>query len=180
MLVRIALFDDGDRNAVCAEDDLGATGISEAAERFFDFFDEGFEIEMIAVERFHGMNREVFAIETAPFVQAAAGSGAGEVRIKRQENNFIATGRLELRDGFHGKGMPVAHGDKAAGINAGSVEPGLKRARLLLGKAPDGRTAADHRVVMLHFAGAGSGDELGEGFAPNTREREINDIRVAK
>ena len=46
--------------------------------------------------------------------------------------------------------------------------------------APDGRAAADGRVVVLHLARAGGRDELGQGLASDAGKREVNNVGVAE
>ena len=53
-------------------------------------------------------------------------------------------------------------------------------AGLLLGEAPDGRSAADGRIVVLHFLGAGRRNQPGQGLASEPSEGKINNIGIAK
>ena len=45
---------------------------------------------------------------------------------------------------------------------------------------PDGRASADGGVVMLHFARARGRNQFGQGFTPDAREREVDDVGVAE
>ena len=83
-----------------------------------------------------------------PFVQAAAGGGFRVLRVEGQQHEFVGLVLLQLRDGFAGEGMPVAHGDDDAGVEIGS-QFAFERRGLSEGVFEDGRTAADFRVVML-------------------------------
>ena len=110
--------------------------------------------------------------QALPFVQAAAGRGGGILRIQGQQNHFVAVRRPELRNGFAGKRMPVAHGHKAARIQSLLRQLGLERQRLPFGEAPDGRASANRRIVVLHFAGARGRNQFCQRFASDAGERE--------
>ncbi len=77
---------------------------------------------------------------TAPLVQAAAGRGAGILRIKGKQHHFIALRRAHLGDGLCGKRMPVAHGHETMRVQTAFRQFQLQSPRLLLGKSPDGRS----------------------------------------
>src|SRR5580700_2645950 len=81
--------------------------------------------------------------QALPLVQAAARGSRRVLRIQRQQHDFIALRRLELRDGFAGKRMPVAHGYETASVQTLIRELGFERPRLALGEAPDGRASAN-------------------------------------
>src|ERR1700733_779007 len=81
--------------------------------------------------------------EPLPLVQAAARSGRGILRIQRQQNHLVALRCLQLSNGFIGEGMPVAHGDKAAGIESPTDQLCFQSLCLPLGEAPDGGASAD-------------------------------------
>ena len=57
---------------------------------------------------------------------------------------------------------------------------GFQSPGLPLGVPPDRRTSANGRVVMLHLAGARGRNQLSQWFAPDAREREVDDIGVAE
>jgi hypothetical protein len=102
------------------------------------------------------------------------------LRIQGQENDFVATSAQNLVNGFAGKGMPVAHRDKAVGVESLIPQFYFQRTGLPFRMPPDGRASADGGVVMLHFARACGRNEFGQRFAPDAGEREVNDIGIAE
>lgn len=85
-----------------------------------------------------------------------------------------------MLEGFAGEGMPIAHGDEAVGVDSLILQLGFESARLALGMAANGRASANGRIMMLYFAGARGGNELGERFAANAGEREVDNIGIAE
>ncbi len=57
-LIRIALLDHGDRNAVRAEHDLGSLGIGESDQRFVDLLHQRVQIKSVTIEGFNVMDSE--------------------------------------------------------------------------------------------------------------------------
>ena len=152
-LVRIPFFNDRHRNAVRAEDDLGALRIRKTREGFIYLFGQRIEIVRMPVKSLHAMHRQIIVKTSLPFIQAGAGSGGGILRIKRKKHDLIALSSAQLRDRFARKGMPLAHRDEAVRINALAAQLAFQRSRLALGVGANGRPTADSGVVMLHFAG---------------------------
>src|SRR5580692_4110597 len=122
----------------------------------------------------------IVAEQPAPLVQTATRCGRGVLRIKGQQDYFLALRSLKVRDSFAGKGMPVAHSQEAARIQTAIHELGFEGARLALGKAADGRASADSGVVVLHFTGASSRNEFSQRFAADAGKGEVNNIGVAE
>ena len=90
------------------------------------------------VESPDAVNRNIIIEKAPPFVEAAARGCARILRIKRQQDDLITTGSAQLLHSFAGKGMPVAHGDKATRVHAAVRELQLQAAGLLLGETADG------------------------------------------
>src|SRR5208283_400369 len=88
-----------------------------------------------------------------PFIQAAARRGGRVLRIKRQQDHLITFCSPQVCNGFAGKRVPVAHGDKTTSIEPLADQLGLERPCLLLGEAANRRPSADGGVVVLNFAG---------------------------
>ena len=99
-LIRIALFDYGDGNAVRAENDFGRSRVGESRQGLVDFLDQRLQVEFVTIEGLNAMDRDIFPKPPLPLVQAAAGRGAGILRIKRKEHHLVASGRAKLFDGF--------------------------------------------------------------------------------
>ena len=76
--------------------------------------------------------------------------------------------------------MPVAHGHEATGIQAGLRQRCFQRSCLLLGEFPNWRAAPNDGVMMLHFLGARTGDELGQWLASDPSEGKVNNIWIAE
>ena len=76
--------------------------------------------------------------------------------------------------------MPVAHRHEALGVDSHLEQASLQGASLLLGKAPNGRSATDHRIMMLYFARPGTRNQFGKRFTAEAGEREIDDIGIAE
>ena len=119
------------------------------------------------------MDRKFFAKQPIPLVQAAAGGGARILRIERQQHDFIAIRGAQLLDRLGGERMPVAHGHKAAGVNAQIVRAAVcKRAACCSVKRRMGEAAADGGIVMLHFAGACGGNQFGRAVSVRCGQKE--------
>src|SRR5581483_2230998 len=56
----------------------------------------------------------------------------------------------------------------------------LQRPRLLFGESAEGRSAANHLVVVADLLRAGSGDEPGQSAPPQARKRKINNVGITK
>jgi len=100
--------------------------------------------------------RNVILKQSPPLVEAAARSRRGILRIQGQQNHLVALRSLQLRNRLTGERMPVAHGHKTARIQALIRQFRLQSSGLLLGEAANGRAATDSRIMVLHFACAGS------------------------
>ena len=179
--IGIALFDEAHGQAVGAEEEMDARGIGKLAEAFADVGDEGFDVERMIVEIFDGAFGESvdrFAVDAAPFFEAAERGGVGIVGIEREEDEFIETaGRFEGGDGVFGERLPVAHGGDGDGIDVGLE--GLDEAdALAFGENADGRAAANHGVASGDGRRAFFGDVAGERAANEIERAEGDDVRV--
>src|SRR5208282_4720445 len=123
---------------------------------------------------------DVIVKEPLPLIQAAARGGRGILRIQRQQNHLVELRGPELCNGFAGEGMPVAHCDKATGVESLTDQLRFQSLRLPLGETPDGRSSADSRVVMLHFTGARGRNQFGQWFATQAGKREIDDVGITE
>src|SRR5581483_9073463 len=83
-----------------------------------------------------------------PLIQAAAGSGARVLGIKRKKHHGVAIRGIQGGDGLFRKRMLVAHGNEAARVHAVPLQACLQRPRLLFGESAEGRSAANHLVVV--------------------------------
>src|SRR6202047_2624141 len=76
--------------------------------------------------------------------------------------------------------MPVAHSDKTPRLQSQLCQLRFERPCLSFGEPPNGRGAADGRVMMLNFARPGSGNQLCKGFAPDAGKGKINNVRITE
>ena len=107
----------------------GRSGHGEARQRSIHFFHHSVQIHRIAIESLHAMDGHVIREQPPPLVQARSRGGRGILRIQRQQHDFVALRRLQLLDRLASKRMPVAHGHKAARIDAQRLRIPLSRAR---------------------------------------------------
>src|SRR5215475_1955347 len=126
------------------------------------------------------MHRYVFPEMPIPLVQTATDRRARIVGVKREQHDLVTTRSLQSFHRFGSKGMPVAHRDKTTGADAITVERGFQSPRLTFRETPDRGTAADHRIVMFDFFGAGGRDQLRKRTPPDAGEREVDDVGIAK
>src|SRR5437899_3172857 len=75
LLIRIALLNDGERDAVCAENYFRARGVDESRQRFIHLFRHSVEICGMPIKSLHAMNSDIVMEEPAPLIQARAGRG---------------------------------------------------------------------------------------------------------
>lgn len=83
----IALFDEAHREAVGTEEKMDARGIGKLAQAFADVGDECFDVQRMIVEGFDaalGKRVDGFAVDAAPFLEAAECGGVGIVGIERE------------------------------------------------------------------------------------------------
>src|SRR5271165_361042 len=179
-LVRVAFLNYGHGDAVGAEDNFRPVGRREPPQGFVDLFDHRVEIRRITIERLDAVNRHFILEQPPPFVQTRSRGGRRILRVQGQEHHFLALGCPQLLDRLARKGMPVAHRNKAVRIDSLASQLGLQRTRLLFGVPPDRRASANSGVVMLHLARARSRNQLGQRFAPDAGEREVDNIGVAE
>src|SRR5581483_8784057 len=92
----------------------------------------------------------------------------------------MASGAPQFRNRLARERMPVAHRDYAARVHARLAQLGFQRRRLLLGVPANGRSAADHFVMMRNFLRSRGRDQAREGPPPEAREGEINDVGIAE
>ena len=187
--IGIAAIDEGNRQAMRAENEMNAGGIGEVAEARRDAFGERLNIERMIVEFFDRVHfRGVrggsgWAIETRPFLHAADGGGERILRIEREEDQIVQGRGADGGDGFAREGMPIAHGYEtfrvAASIASGG-ERALEGSSLALGEQANWGTAADRGVMIGHDARAPVRDPPGERAARQPRAGEINNVGIAK
>ena len=149
-----------------AENYLGPLGFGKAGERIVHLFDDSVQIQRITIESLDAMNWNIFGEQSPPLIQARARCGGRILRIQRQEHHLVALRRSQLLDRLVGEGMPVAHGHETVRIDALIAQFRFQSASLLLGMAANWRASSDGGVVMLHFARAGGGNQLGKGLRP--------------
>ena len=179
-LIRIALLNHRHGNAVRAENDLRQAGHGETAQSFLHFLHDRVQIYRITIETLDAMHPGAASKQPMPLVQTRSRGGGGILRVERQEDNLVALRLDQPGYGLAGEWMPVAHSHETTRIQAEGIQFTLKRTRLLLGIAADGRASADGGVMMLYFAGAGGGNQFGQRFAPNAGEGKVNDFGVAE
>ena len=102
------------------------------------------------------------------------------MRIQRKQNQFIASGGLQLCDCLSRKRMPITHRHKAVRIDSLAPQFMFQGARLAFSIRTDGRSASNAGIVMLHLAGTRSGNQLSEGSTTDSGEREVDNIGVAE
>src|ERR1700678_1862171 len=76
--------------------------------------------------------------------------------------------------------MPVTHRHKAMRIDSLADQLRLQRLRLPLREAAYGRSSSNGRVVVLHLAGAGGGNQFGQSLSPEAGKREVNNVGIAE
>ena len=113
------MFDDGDRHTVRAKDQFGPVGIRKADQGFVDSLYGSFKVKIAGIERCNAVYGHVVVEYPPPLVEAAPGGSARILWIQREEDNFVASRCAKMLDGLLRERVPVAHGDKAAGVNAG-------------------------------------------------------------
>src|SRR5580700_8359961 len=110
-LIRIALLDYRDWNAMRAENDLRPFRVGESCQCFVYLFDQRPQVKFVTIEGLDAVDCDVVLKQSPPLVQAAARRRAGIVRIKRKQYNLVASCVPKLFDGLRGKRMPITHGD---------------------------------------------------------------------
>ena len=170
------------RHAVRAEHHVHFRRIVERRQRLVDRFHQRVDVAGIFVKLGHRVHPRIPSVRLEapfPFVQAAAGGGAGILRIERQQHDLLRRVRLQLANGFRGERMPIAHGHHHARIEI-APQLGLQRPRLPLGKLQDRRAAPDLRIMMPHVPRARRGNQARQRLPRNARERKIDDVRIAR
>ena len=181
--IGVPFFDEAHGDGVSAKDEMNPRGIRKLAEALADIVDEGLNVERVVVETFDGafgQRVDRFAIDAAPFLEAAERRGVGVMRIERKEDEFIKTlGALKDGNGILGERLPVAHGGHSDGLD---VRPnGFNEAHTLaLGENADRRTAADHAVALRDGHTALFGDVTGQRTADEIERAKRDDVRVGK
>src|SRR5262249_12825204 len=150
------------------------------SESFIDLLDASIKISLVTIEALDEVNWHIFAEVPIPFVQTTANGCARIMRVKREQHHLIAARLLEAFHRLSCKWIPVAHCHKTTSVDTITVERGLQGTRLALRETPDRRAAADHRIVMFNFFGAGGGNQLGERTTSDAGEREVDNVGIAK
>ena len=75
--------------------------------------------------------------------------------------------------------MPIAHGHITGGLNPPGAQLALEFPGLLLGDAPERRTAANGAVGLLGFAGPQAADQPGQGLLQGG-VGQPDDLRIGK
>ena len=119
-----------------------------------------------------------FAVDAAPFLEAAERGGVGIVGIEREQDEFVEmAGGFEGGDGVFGERLPVAHGGDGYGIDVG-LEGADKAGALAFGEDGDGRAAADHGVASGDGRRALFCDVAREGAADEIERAQGNDVGI--
>ncbi len=166
--IGIALFHETHRQAVGAEDQMDARTVWKLTQDFADVVYECLDIERVIIEMFDGAFGEGevwFAVDAAPFFQAAECGGVGVVGVEREEDKFIEIfGGANFGDSIGGQWMPVAHGSDSYGIDVG--RDGFDQfCALAFGEDGDGGAAANLGVATGDGDGAFARDVTGQGVA---------------
>jgi hypothetical protein len=102
------------------------------------------------------------------------------LRIQRQQYHFVASGGPQLLDRLRREWMPISHRYEAVRVHTHIAQSELQRPRLLIGKASNGRTSADNRIMMAHLAGARSRDQFGQRTATEASKGKVNNVGIAE
>src|SRR5262249_27989619 len=95
-----------------------------------------------------------------PLIQAASCRRRGVMWIEGEQYQFLAFRCLDLPDCLCRKRMPITHRYKASSVQPEALQLRLQSLGLTLRKSSNWGATTYHRVVMLNFLSAGSGNEL--------------------
>src|SRR5437879_12667341 len=94
-----------------AKNQLRFVRLVKPREGLINLFHHRFQINSVRVEVLDAIDSHVILKQSPPLIHTAAGRRAGVLRIKRQENHFVALGTEQMIDRLECKRMLVEYRD---------------------------------------------------------------------
>src|SRR5262245_25159061 len=152
--IRVAVFDITLRDAVSAEEQVNTTRVRVG--EFFglsgDLSGERLDVSLVRVPlpdvmSAHALEAVALFHQRLEIFEARPGRRNGELRIERQQDQFINAVAGDLINRLLGARTPVTHPDINTGLGAAPGEFFAQGGGLLFGDAPQRRSAADLLVI---------------------------------